>query len=311
MVKYLLLITSIVLTFISFTQDVNENAETELSESEIQAIIDSNEIYYQEIEESFNYQTGIIELPTGNAKLNIPKGFHFLDQEQSISLLTEYWGNPEDQSVLGLIKPIDVALFDENSWVFIISFDEMGYVEDDDAADIDYDELEQDLIQETNEGNQFRISQGYGSMEFLGWAEAPYYDQNKKVLHWAKEMHFEDQEENTLNYNLRILGRKGVFMFNAVAGISELEVVNNNVDAVLGSIEFNEGYSYFDFDPDMDDVAAWSIGGLVAGKVLAKVGFFALIVKFWKLIVLGIAGIGSFIWKRKKSNKDSTPRAIE
>jgi len=42
---------------------------------------------------------------------------------------------------------------------------------------------------------------------------------------------------------------------------------------------------------------------LVAGKILAKVGFFALIVKFWKLIALAIAGAGGGIWKYFKRRK--------
>jgi uncharacterized membrane-anchored protein len=54
---------------------------------------------------------------------------------------------------------------------------------------------------------------------------------------------------------------------------------------------------YSDFNPEIDNVAAWTIGGLVAGKVLAKVGFWALLLKFWKLILIAIAGAGGAFWR--------------
>lgn len=264
---------------------------------------------YTQIENSFTYQTGIIELKEGHGTLTVPKGFKFLDKEQSITLLTDYFGNPKDNSVLGILAPENISVFDDKSWLFILSFEEMGYVKDDDANDIDYDQLEAEMKAEISSANPERIKQGFEPEYFIGWASDPYYDDTKKTLHWAKEFKFGDAEVNTLNYNIRILGRKGVFMFNALSLMPELEVVKSNIDPIINSIEFHEGFAYSDFDPDVDDVAAWTIGGLVAGKLLAKVGFWALIVKFWKLILLGFAGIGSFLWKKKKNKDESSNTA--
>ena len=56
-------------------------------------------------------------------------------------------------------------------------------------------------------------------------------------------------------------------------------------------------HQYADFTPGVDQVAAWTLGSLVTGKMLAKVGFFGLLLKFWKIIVLGLAGLGGAIWK--------------
>ena len=182
----------------------------------------------------------------------------------------------------------------------------MGFVKDDDAEDINYDDLLKEGQKEMREVNPERIKQGYQPIEFIGWASSPFYDKNKKILHWAKELKFRDDSLNTLNYNLRILGRKGIFMLNAVGSMSELQEVKSNIDKVIGSVEFKEGHKYSDFIPDVDNVAAWTIGGLVAGKILAKVGFFVLIAKFWKLIALAIAGAGGSIckyFKRKKKEE--------
>lgn len=265
--------------------------------------IDSTHLRINEIEKSLIYETGVIELESGNAKLTVPSGFRFLNKAQSIYVLTDLCGNPADSSIIGMLVPSNRSVLESGSWFFAISFDEMGYVKDDDAEDINYDDLLKEGQKEMREVNPERIKQGYQPIEFIGWASSPFYDKNKKILHWAKEVKFGDDSLNTLNYNLRILGRKGIFMLNAVGSMSELQEVKSNIDKVIGSVEFKEGHKYSDFIPDVDNVAAWTIGGLVAGKILAKVGFFVLIAKFWKLIALAIAGAGGSIWKYFKRKK--------
>lgn len=149
-----------------------------------------------------------------------------------------------------------------------------------------------------------RAANGFPKMDLVGWASTPYYDNNLKVLHWAKEFKVEGSEFNTLNYNLRILGRKGVYFVNAIARMDELKEVKADVPKLIKAIKFNEGSRYQDFDSKVDDVAAWSIGGLVAGKILAKTGFFVLLAKFWKFIAIGVAAGGSFIWKMFKKKEE-------
>lgn len=258
---------------------------------------DSARIKIENIEKSLNYQTGTIEFNSCNAKLKVPDGFRFLDSNQSRYVLSDLWGNPVDSTVLGLLVPINRGILEPNSWVFTISFEEIGYVKDDDAEEINYEELLTNLQKETKESNAERVKLGYEPIEIIGWASKPFYDKDKKVLHWAKEAKFGQDSVNVLNYNLRVLGRKGVFVLNAVASMSELNDVKPNIDKVLASIEFDQGSSYFDFDPKIDNVAAWTIGGLVAGKILAKVGFIAIIAKFGKLIALGLIAAGTAAWK--------------
>ncbi|MEL6713213.1 MAG: DUF2167 domain-containing protein [Planctomycetota bacterium] len=75
--------------------------------------------------------------------------------------------------------------------------------------------------------------------------------------------------------------------------MSAFDEVQEGMKVVLGATSFNEGHRYSDFDPGMDKVAAYGIGGLIAGKMAAKVGFFAVIAKFGKLIVVAV--IGAFV----------------
>lgn len=131
------------------------------------------------------------------------------------------------------------------------------------------------------------------------------------MLHWAKELHFDGEEENTINDNSRVLGRKGVMVLNAIGTKSLLEQIKSSVDPVLGSVAFTEGNRYEDFDDNVDEVAAYNIGGLVAGKVLAKVVFFAVIAKFGKFIFIGLAAaeaaISRFI-ERCRKDEDEFPQ---
>ena len=63
--------------------------------------------------------------------------------------------------------------------------------------------------------------------------------------------------------------------------------------------------------PDVDEVAAWTIGGLVAGKILVKAGLLAGLLKFWKLIAIGLVGASTFIWKFIRGKKRRPDYAVE
>jgi len=272
--------------------------------------LDSNQLWINEVEQSLMYRTGVIKLDSGNATLTVPKGFQFLDRDQSMYVLTELWGNPADSTVLGMLVTAGRGVLGDNSWAYTISYDQMGYVEDDDAEDINYDDLLKEQQGEYETENPARLEQGFPAIQFVGWASEPFYDKDKKILHWAKEIKFGEDTLNTLNYNLRVLGRKGLFMLNAVATMKQLPEVKSSLNDVINSVKFDNGSKYADFDPDVDEVAAWTIGGLVAGKILAKIGFFAVLLKFWKLIALGVVAAAGGVWKfisgRKKEGEQDT-----
>jgi len=251
------------------------------------------------IEGSFNYEYGEIILRGEMATLSVPEGYKFLGPEQSAYVLSDLWGNPPS-AVLGLLFPENMSpvVSDGFTYAVEITYSEDGYIDDEDAEDIDYDDLLEDMQKQALDANEEREESGYESIELVGWASKPFYDKQNKKLHWAKELKFGDYEVNTLNYNIRVLGRKGYINMNAIGDIDVLPVFKNDIANILSSVEFNSGYRYDEFDPGLDDVAAYGIGGLIAGKVLAKAGFFALILKFWKFIALGAVGIFSVFKKR-------------
>lgn len=269
-----------------------------------QAVIDS-------IEKSFTYQHGKIALKGGIGEITVPAGFKYLDVEQAKHVLVDLWGNPaSDDITLGLILPEKQGIMGDKGYVFNIQYDEIGYVKDDDADDIDYEELLTEMQKDSEEENKEREKNGYDPVRMIGWAAPPFYDKEKKILHWAKEIQFGKDPLHTLNYNVRILGRKGVLVLNAIASMPDLPLVKKDIHHVLNIVKFKDGFQYKDFDPSVDEVAAWTIGGLVAGKVLAKVGFFAIIAKFGKVIGIGAIAAVSAFWKkirgRKKEESDDS-----
>ena len=118
-------------------------------------------------------------------------------------------------------------------------------------------------------------------------------------------MSFEGFDKNTLNYNIRVLGKEGYLNLNVIGDIDVLPKVKKDVDYILSSVYFTEGNTYVDFNPEYDKVAAYGIGGLIAGKVLAKAGFFALILKFWKIIAIAVVGAFSLFKKKIFGSKEA------
>ncbi len=291
---------------VAFTFSLAFSEETESTEAYSESLVDSVEIMNSiramlvrdSIGNSFSYQYGAINIGDDLATLVVPKGFKYLDPASSEQVMTDLWGNPPSKSLGMLFLENETPVSDTFSFAVEISFSQDGYIEDDDAEDIDYDELLEDMQTEISEGNQARSEAGYEGLELLGWASEPFYDATNKKLHWAKELQFEGQEQSTVNYDIRILGRKGVLSLNVISDMAHLSEVKQNIDPILESTHFTQGNRYSDFDPDIDEIAAYGIGGLIAGKMLLKVGFLA---KFWKIILIGgaaaVAGVKKFFGK--------------
>jgi uncharacterized membrane-anchored protein len=284
MKKLLCAVAIFQLSFFGYAQE--EEEVLEITKEAIQQKIDS-------INNSFNYQKGKILLDNGLAEIEVPEGYKFLDATQSNTVLTDLWGNPPSE-VLGMLFPENVGpISDDFTYAVEITYSDEGYIDDEDARDIDYADLLSEMKSDTDAANSEREKLGYPSIELVGWASEPFYDEDAKKLHWAKELKFGGEPTNTLNYNIRVLGRSGYLNLNAIGTMEVLPLVKNNVDEILNSVHFTEGNTYADFNPDIDKVAAYGIGGLIAGKLLAKAGFFALILKFWKFIAIAAVGLFS------------------
>lgn len=302
MKKITLCFTSVLFFAIaSFAKDGKDSLQKELARQI--KLMDS-------VQNVLNWETNSISIANGVATIKLTNGFKFLNAEQSKFVLHDIWGNPPREDVLGMIFPANGGPYADSSFAFLVTYEPDGFVKDGDADKIDYDDMLKEIKKGEPAANLARGKEGYEPIYMMGWASKPYYDKINKVLHWAKELKFGKDEVNTLNYDVRVLGRKGILSLNAIANINDLPLVKANIDKVLKMPEFTAGNKYSDFDSNTDKVAEYGIGALVAGSILAKTGAFALIGKFllaaWKFIMLGLlaagAGIKKFFAGRRKKD---------
>jgi len=253
------------------------------------------------------WQTGRITLKGGFATLDLPAGWRFLGPTDARKVLVQAWHNPPREAPLGMLFPPDNGVFD-NDYAIVIEYSDDGYVKDDDAATIDYDKLLKQMQESARADNPERKKAGYATIELLGWAEPPHYDRDSHKLYWAKQLQFSDDSAQTLNYNIRALGRHGVLVMNAVADMAKLPAVKGGVPTILAAVDFTDGNRYADYSAKSGDkVAAYGIAALIAGGVAAKAGLFkgliALLIALKKFIVIAAAGFVA--WMRKVFGKKS------
>lgn len=252
--------------------------------------------------ESLHYQSGTINIDAAHAALNLNDEFRFLDATDAQKVLSELWGNPPDDEVLGMLVPVAAPLSDpKKSWAVVITYEEEGHVSDKDAAGTDYDAMLKQMQQGTAEANAERKRQGYPQVELVGWATKPHYDATTNKLYWAKELAFDGGREHALNYDIRVLGRGGYLSLNAVAGMNQLHQIETEMQKVLALTEFDPGQRYGDFNASTDKVAAYGIAALVAGAIAAKAGLFAkllvLLLAFKKIAIVGFLAIAAGVRK--------------
>ena len=252
--------------------------------------------------DSLHYQSGKINVDAAHAALNLDSEFRFLDAADAQKVLSQLWGNPPDEEVLGMLVPVAAPLSDpKKSWAVVITYKNEGYVSDKDAAGIDYDAMLKHMQEGTAEANAERKRLGYPEVELVGWATKPHYDASTNKLYWAKELKFDGAREHALNYDIRVLGRGGYLSLNAVAGMNQLHQIEGEMQKVLALTEFDAGQRYSDFNVSTDKVAAYGIAALVAGAIAAKAGLFAkllaLLFAFKKFAIVGFIAVAAAVRK--------------
>jgi uncharacterized membrane-anchored protein len=166
----------------------------------------------------------------------------------------------------------------------------------------------------TSERNAEREKAGFEPITLVGWAEPPSYDAAAHKMYWARELAFGGGADHTLNYSIRVLGRRGVLVLNAVASMRQLGAIRNETKNVMAAVDFNEGHRYTDYLPGKDKAASYGIAGLILGATAAKAGFFKVLIlglfAFKKALFIGVLALGGLLRKfftRKPKGLDVPP----
>jgi uncharacterized membrane-anchored protein len=224
---------------------------------------------------------GKISLAGGVAEAEVPDGYYYLEAAGARLVLEELWENPPDETVTGMFFPRTGWAWN-GSWGAVVSYDPMGYVSDKDASSYDYNEMLTQMTADLLASNKWRSENGYDSIALLGWAEPPHYDNTTNELYWAKRLQFGGSEGETLNYDIRELGRKGVLIVSFIGGMELLDDVKASAPDIMRMVSFTEGNRYAEFDPSTDKMAEYDVGGLISGSPLASAGLMVLALAFLK-----------------------------
>jgi len=242
--------------------------------------------------------------------IDLPAGDLFLDAQQAKRFM-EQQGNLRNDDLLGVIAQ------PESSWLVTVRYVEDGYVKDDEAEKLDADEILKAIREGTDAANEERIQRGFKALHVVGWSEPPRYQRDVHHLVWGIRGQGDGEPEEVINFNTRVLGRKGFVSLNLIDGAHSIEASKPAVATLLKATTFNAGSRYQDFDGKTDKVAKYGLAALVAGGAgaaalkLVKVGLLAkfsakilaLLIALKKGIVLVLLAIVAFfkrVFGRKK-----------
>jgi uncharacterized membrane-anchored protein len=246
------------------------------------------------------WQSGPAKISLGhNLTLDLPETDDFLDTAQGAKLLAKM-GRLHNESLCGLV----ISKNEQHQWLVVIDYDEAGYVKDDEK--IDAADLLKSLRESQEEANKERVAQGFSALTLDGWSEPPHYDRGRHHLIWGLKV---TGKSTSINYNTRILGRRGFVSLNLVTAPEAVATDKSEAEKLLAATTFNKGARYEDFVSKTDKVAEYGLTGLIglgvgaAALKLVKIGLLAkfskvilgVLIAGKKLVVLLFVGIAGFV----------------
>ncbi len=239
------------------------------------------------------------------AEIKVAAGYRIADGKNTRTLL-QAMGNPTSGTELGLLTTTNMG------WFVVFRFNASGYVKDDDKDKLDPAGMLQSIREGTEQSNKEREKMGAAPMTIIGWEQAPKYNPETHNLEWA--IRGESEGRPVINYNTRLLGRKGVMEVKLVVGPDKLADTMGDYQTVLQNYNFKQGERYAEYRPG-DKIAKYGLAALVTGGaavVAVKTGLFGYLLlfgkKLWLLIVAGIAAVVRF-FKRLVHGRDQKPSA--
>lgn len=247
---------------------------------------------------SIQWESGPYTGRIGNhAEIKLPAGFAFTGTQGAQDLL-EIYGNPPNSSILAAIVPED----EEADWTLVFQFDDIGYVDDSDRDALDADALIKAFRDGIPAGNRERRSMGLEELHGMDWQVPPFYDPQTNNLTWGLKLDF--ASGSAINYDIRILGRRGVMQATLVGAPETYAAALPQVKTLLADFSYLSGNKYAEWSQG-DKVAGVGLAGLVAGGgvvaaaktgLLAKIGL--ILAKGGKGLIIGLivlfATLGSF-----------------
>jgi uncharacterized membrane-anchored protein len=209
----------------------------------------------------------------GNASLNVPEDSHFGNAKVARDTMKE-WGNLISNKEVGI-------LFGSNGSTILFEFDPVGLVKDDDKESLDADNVLTSLKENQEEANKELKESGGNPLEIVGWQTKPHYDEATHNLESAPLIRDIASGEENVNYNVKILSRRGVMNVALLVSPEKFEQELKWFRSTMKGFNFVQGEDYSSWVKG-DKVAEYGLGALAVGggvAVLAKTGILAKLMK--------------------------------
>jgi uncharacterized membrane-anchored protein len=256
---------------------------------EMQKLLEAMKKEQDEFIKAVGLRDGPLTGDMGIAQVQVPEGFVFTDGNGA-KKWAELTTNPVSGKEIGLVGPKD------NKWLVLFEYDDVGYVKDDEKDKLDADDLLASIKEGTEAFNRERARVGVPPLVILGWEQTPAYNAAAHALEWC--VRAESQGEPSLNFNTRLLGRRGVISVTLMfGGEVQLAEVLPEFRAFLAGFSFKEGETYAEYR-DGDKLAEYGLAALVAGGgvalaaksgILAKLGL--ILAKGGKAVIIGVIAV--------------------
>jgi len=215
---------------------------------------------------NWDFDTGSYSLDLLNADVAITDDEFLLRGRDTFNFM-EY--------VNGLGTQLDGIIYrisgtEEGSYV-TFRHEKLGYLETDDWDQfIDSEAILEEVKEGTRIANQQR-SEGFSNVYVDGWAEEPRFSSADDAAYWAIEGH-DDDGSLFINAKAIKLSKDGYTEVVWIGDPSQFVSAKFTLDPILKRLTYREGFSYSDYVPGVDTVAAVGLGALTYKLVTGKAG---------------------------------------
>ena len=240
--------------------------------------------------DQISWQEGPVAARLGSeSEVKVPEGCRFTDAAGTRTFLVATQNKPGGNELGTLLCAGDGE--EDASWFVVFSYDDSGYVRDDDSRELDADAILEALREGNEVANEWRQSHGWAPLTITGWVREPFYDPNTNNLTWSTQA--ESEGNASVNHSVRLLGRGGVMHADLVVDPTDLAAAVPDFDRVVASHAFLPGRKYSEWR-EGDKLASYGLTALVAGgagAVAVKSGLLPKLIKF-----LVVAAVGALAW---------------
>jgi uncharacterized membrane-anchored protein len=237
-----------------------------------------------------------------NIEIDLPAGMVLFEHAEAKAMIEQSGG--DGGNVRAAIARLD------SDWLVLVEYEDVGYVSDKDADQLDANELFASYQQGNNQQNIRRKEMGIGELFLDGWSEMPRYDKTAHHLVWGLKGHSDSGQ--VINSFTRILGRNGYMSVNLIDSPDKIEASKQATAGLFAATRFTAGFTYADH-AEGDKSSGMGLRALVLGGTglavmkVAKTGLLIKLLlvfkKVWWLVIVGIGGLFKLLLGRKKDDE--------